>query len=209
MRPAVFNWPAVDADGIALAQQLAGAGNLILNGVLVEPVQPGTNPRAKLPGIQRTITLTSAGNLSAVNFTVTGSDLRGNAISEVIAGPNANTVITTNQFTLVTGVAANAAVGADVTVGTGEAGSTNWFICDQHANPFNIGWSADISGTVDFDLVYTLGDVQVDSAPISFDIDNAVTADISGAFTTPCMAVRGITGGVNTGSYVLTLIQAG
>ena len=209
MRPVVFNWPAAGAATIAALQQLGAAGNLILNGTLAAPIQPGQSRAIVLPGIQRGISLTSAANLSAINFTVTGINLRGAVVSETIAGPNANTVVTTVEFSIITSVAANAAVGSDVSVGTGEVGSTNWFICDLYANPFNIGWVADVSGTVDFDLVYTADNVQSVASPVSFDIDNSVTADIAGVFTTPCRAIRGITGGTNTGSYTLTITQSG
>jgi hypothetical protein len=42
------------------------------------------------------ITLTSGGNVSAVTFTITGTDADGNSQSEDIAGPNATTVATQN-----------------------------------------------------------------------------------------------------------------
>lgn len=209
MRPVTFDWPASDADGVALAQQLAGAGNLILNGVLVGSVQPGAAPSVKLPGIQRLITLISAGNLSAVNFTISGRDLYGNAVSETIAGPNANTVATTIQFHVVTSIAANAAVGSDVTAGTGNTGSTNWYVTDYWKTPFSVGYQVDITGTVDVDLKYTLENVQADQTPLAFDIAAAIAADAAGVFSTPCRGIQADVQSTTTGSFVLTLIQAG
>jgi hypothetical protein len=64
-----------------------------------------------------TVTLTSTGNISGVNFTITGTDANGSSASEVIAGPNNTTVTTTAAFLTVTQVAANAAVSTNTSVG--------------------------------------------------------------------------------------------
>jgi hypothetical protein len=105
---------ALDADGVCLAQQLAGAGNLLINGVLATF------------GEQQRVTLYSAGNLSAVTFTVYGTTTFGAAISEAIAGPDNGTVTTTANFKTVTRVAASGAVGSNVTVGNSNALETPW-----------------------------------------------------------------------------------
>lgn len=210
MRPVQFTYPVADRNGICAAQQSSGAA-LVLNGALVGPIQPGIAARAIFPGIQRVVTIYSAADLAAIDFTITGFDLRGNALSEVLAGPDTSpdTVSTTAQFHIVTGITPSAAVGSDVEIGSGEAGSTNWFITDYYIDPFNLGWSMDVGGTVDVDLKYTLEDVQVDSSPLAFDIDDNITADVAGIFSTPCRAVQADVQAGTTGSFVLTLIQAG
>jgi hypothetical protein len=90
---------------IASNQTLAGAGNLTLT--------------SNQPDIARAISLTSAGNLSTSNFTVTGTDFYGFAQTQTLAGPNANTVNTTKAFKTVTQIAASAAV-TGISAGTSD-----------------------------------------------------------------------------------------
>ena len=94
------NVPVVtDRDGIAQAQQRTGAGNLTLNGV-------GVADGVYLAGFDggRHVTLYSAGNLSAITFTVTGTDKDGAAQTEDITGPNITTVIGTKFFKSLTSI---------------------------------------------------------------------------------------------------------
>lgn len=103
---------ATDRDGIAEAQQLVGAGDLVLDGAGVS----GGSYAAGFDG-GRKITLYSAGNLSARTFTVTGTDKDGAAQTENLTGPNNSTVTGTKYFQTVTQIAVNGAVGSDVEAG--------------------------------------------------------------------------------------------
>lgn len=114
---------ALDADGVCAAQQIADAGNLTINGALA------TSGVATF-GEQQRVTLYSAGNLSALTFTVYGTTKFGDSISEAIAGPNAGTVTTTANFKTVTRVAVSGAVGTNVTVGNSNAMETPWLSID-------------------------------------------------------------------------------
>jgi hypothetical protein len=214
MRPVVFSFPAADADGIALAQQLGAAGNLILNGALIGPVQPGATARYVSPGIQRQLTLTSAGNLSLVNFAIVGTDLRGTAITEIIAGPNANTVTTINQFATVTQIAASGPVGTDITVGTASTGVTNWYESDLHKNPTNMTLALIITATANVTVQDTPVDAQA-AAPAATDIFNhptlaAVTASAESNYAFPPRFVRAVMNSSSgNGAFTFTIIQAG
>jgi VCBS repeat-containing protein len=108
---------ALNAAGYAAAQQLAGAGNLVLTagtGVTASVVNGQTRYSVDY---DRCVTLTSTGNLSGVTFTITGYDRYGQRLSAAIAGPNNNTVATTKAFKSVVSIAASGAVGTDVTAG--------------------------------------------------------------------------------------------
>jgi len=122
-RPVTIQWPVASTTAVAISQPLAGAGALIINGTLASA---GV---ATFPNIERIVTLTSAGNDSGVQFTITGT-LQGNVVSETRAGPNANTVSTTQKFTTVTSVTVNGALVANASVGTGLTGSTIWIGSD-------------------------------------------------------------------------------
>lgn len=207
MRPIVITRTLATAvaDGIALAQQLAGAGSLTLNGSLV------VDGVAQLTQ-QRVVGIASTGNLSAITFTVYGTNEAGIAISESLAGPNNNTVSTTQNFLTVTQVAASAAVGTDVTVGTTDVGASAPLPLDLYLDPFNVSLFLDVTGTVDVTLQYT-GDDDVLTSVGPFvwfdhtDLTNK-SADSVGTIISPVTAVRLLTNS-GTGSAQLTVLQSG
>lgn len=116
---------AADRDGVCAAQQIAGAGNLVIGGALA------TSGVASF-GEQQRVTIYSAGNLSGITFTVYGTTAFGDSISEAIVGPNNTTVSTTANFKQVTRVAASAAVGTNVEVGNSNAMETPWIALYQN-----------------------------------------------------------------------------
>jgi flagellin len=64
-----------------------------------------------------TVKITSAGNDSGINFTVSGTNANGEAITETIAGGNAGAVSTTALFKTVTGITNSAAAAGTVKIG--------------------------------------------------------------------------------------------
>jgi hypothetical protein len=140
-----------DPDGICAAQQAAGAGALTLNGADVSDgvasfAADGDYPRV---GYQVGITVAVA-NLSGVNFTITGTDPEGNALSETLAGPNNNTVETTAYFRTVTSITVDGVVGTDVTIGTVDEFATAPIVLDLYCAQVAI--AVDISGTINYDV---------------------------------------------------------
>lgn len=87
-------------NNIATAQDPAGAGNLTLVSSTVQFVQP------------RYVYITSAGNDSALAFTITGTDANWNPLSETITGGNTKAVVSTKQFTSVSSVYVNGNCGS-------------------------------------------------------------------------------------------------
>jgi hypothetical protein len=207
MRPVVVTrtLATADADGIAQAQQLVGAGSLTLNGALV------VSGVAQL-GVQRVVGIASAGNLSAVTFTVYGTDQAGNTISESIAGPNNNTVSTTLNFLTVNQVAASGAVGTDVTVGTTAVGASAAVPLDVYLDPFNTSLFLDVTGTVNVTVQYTGDDnVLTSTGPFVWYAHSDLTSqttDAVGTIISPVTAVRLLTNS-GTGTAELTILQAG
>lgn len=111
---------ALGAANVAAAQQLAGAGNMVLTagtGVTAVVVNGQTRLQFDVP---RAVSLASTGNISGVNFTISGFDIYGQAMTQTIAGPNNNTVNTTKAFFQVTQIAANGAVGTNTSAGTSD-----------------------------------------------------------------------------------------
>ena len=97
------------SNGIAKQSTLGSPGNFGLDGSQASST------------LNSLITISSPNNLSAVSFTITGTDIDGNAQTETITGPSANgTVTSTNIFRTISQVSSNAAA-ADVSIGTKSA----------------------------------------------------------------------------------------
>ena len=208
MRPIVQTrqLAAADPNGIAEDQQLGAAGDLTLDGVLVD-----SDGVAQL-GTQRQVAFESAGNIATVVFTITGTDDSGAVISEDITGINANTVLTLLNYSTVTQIAADAAFASDVEVGTTGVGASQTVPLDQYLTPFNVSLGLVITGTVDVTVQYTFDDIFGDfPGPHSWtdhpDLTNIV-ADDDASFISPVSACRLLTNS-GVGTAVLRIIQAG
>jgi hypothetical protein len=214
MRPVIFDWPASDRDGICAAQQLGAAGNLVINGVLrtwnSQVAPPSGFPVALMPKIQRTVSIYSAGDISGADFTVTGFDTSGDAVTETLTGPTAgNTVVTTAQFHIVTSVSADAAVASNVEVGTGNTGNTALWLNDHRQNPANTSlFVGTVTGTIDVDVQYTPNITPTFEWTDHPYLTNVTAKDDSNLFF-PASYVRASVQSTTTGSFKFTIIQAG
>jgi len=101
---------ALDADGISTAATLSGSGNLTINGALASGGSCTFDAG-------RIVTILSAGNDSGDTFTVTGTDVNGDAQTEDITGANAGTATGTKYFKTVTQIATDGASAGDVSAG--------------------------------------------------------------------------------------------
>lgn len=73
------------------------------------------------------LTFTSASNLSADTYTITGLDRYGMVITETIVGPNANTVRTRKIYSKITSIVANNTQGVNtVSVGNPQRVCSQW-----------------------------------------------------------------------------------
>ena len=206
MRPVtqIRTMAAADNDGICLAQTTAGAADLLLNGVLV------TDGVAEL-GAQGQVVLESAADLSLINFTIEGTTDSGLPITEVLAGPNAAIVTTELNFSTVTRISVDAAVGTNVTVGTNGVGASEKVPLDLYISPFNVALAAIITDTVNATIQYTFDDVTASDGPYAwFDHTDltAFTANAEGMLVGPVRAVRILTNS-GTGTVRFEVLQAG
>lgn len=152
-KPVVQTWGLPNPTVIAGLQTFAAAGSLVI-----------TN--GSMHGNYRTVSLTSANNLGAVNFTVTGT-LLGNIVSETRAGPNANTVYTAQLFDSVTSISFSAAVTA-VSAGTGTTGQTAWMPYSYNTNVLGSGIQVTPTGSagnITYHLATTFDDVTKVASP--------------------------------------------
>lgn len=107
--------PAAIATGAVCAtQSAAAAGNLTINGTLAS----GGVATLDVP---RAVTVTSTGDDSTVNITITGTDAYGKALVWTTTGPNAAATTSPKAFLTVTQVAVDTAVVSTlIAVGTGD-----------------------------------------------------------------------------------------
>lgn len=242
----VFTYALPSATAVCALQTLAGAGSVSINGdysytlpvpgnaalatvsnnyenSTPSPYTGSTVSAAKFPGFSRTVSITSANNLSARNFTITGT-LNGQAVSEVVAGPNANTVRTVGLYSVVTavtvsGAAAAVSLGDTVSTVAGATflGITDWFMSDTYLTTPSMAIQVNVTGTIKYDFLTTLDDVttvpfvsQAQFTPIA-GMTNATTDQLA-VYTTParfsCIVVDP-NGTDNTGTLVATFVQQG
>lgn len=214
MRPQRFTFSASSTTAVAAAQTLAGAGLLALNGSAVIPAQPsGVAAYAKFDdGVNRPLTFTSTGNLSAATLTVVGLDASGNAVTSSIAGPNNNTVATTELYNRILSIRSSAALGTAMSAGSGTTGVTNWAGLDYYPNPANVGLWLQITGTISVTVQMTPDTIQdPTTAPHTFNHGylTAIVADAASALTYPAEACRMLINSSSGGAAKFTVMQAG
>lgn len=165
---------ALSLSSIVNAQTSAGAGALTLNaaGTGVTPfTNDATNALQINLDVARAVSLQSTGNLSAVNFTIVGKDRYGQIITQVIAGPNNNTVTTGKTFKTIISVTVSAAVGTAVNVGHADVFGFPFAVTDVGYAPAPF-WNGAAGGTVTAAVTTdpsttALGDVRGKYAPAS------------------------------------------
>lgn len=213
MRPAQFTFSAAVTTAVALGQTTAGSGSFTLNGTLVGPIQKGLVAFAQFDaGVNRTVSITSTGNISGVNFTITGRDANGAVVTETRAGPNNTTVYTTALFNTVTSVTVNGAVGTATSIGSGTTGATNWFTVDYFQSPVNVGLWLQITATLSATVQLTPDSLQSGSTPYAFSHAylTAVTADAASELPYGARGIRAlINSSSGSGALVFTIIQGG
>lgn len=195
-----------DADGIAEAQTPAGAGGLTLNGDLVVA-------GVAYAAAAQTVSVVSDGDDSGIDFTVTGTDANGNALTETLTGPNNTTVRTDGFFLTVTEVSVDGAGTGNITVGWEDTdGAVSATIpTDTYQNPFNMSVGIMVDGTVSVTIQHTFYDVQDASVtPVWLDHPSlaAIAATSDGNYAFPVTAVRAVLNS-GTGSALVTFQQAG
>jgi len=105
--------------------------------------------------LARSITVTSSDDLSAVNITITGTDLWGNVQSEVLVGPTAAATVTSaKQYRTITNIAASADL-TNFSIGTGATGTFTWSKQNTFSKFPSITIQGDVLGTITYSVNQT------------------------------------------------------
>lgn len=156
MRATTYTFAAADTAYVCALQTRTGAGAFLINGTGSDQNFPNTIMRLTGSGFARPISLTSTGNISGVNFTITGTNIRGAVLTETIAGPNNNTVSTTANFYSVNSVTTSGTVSTNTSLGIFSTGVSQWFCTDYLVSPMLMGLGVTVvSGTINWTLQQT------------------------------------------------------
>jgi hypothetical protein len=198
-----------DTAAVCALQTTAGSGYLTL------VTTTGVSTTSTFGGrrVAHQVSITSAGNISARTFIVSGTDAEGVAISEGITGPNAGTVESTKYFATVTSVAVDGAVGTNTSLGFVDECVTECLTCDAEAAKSSI--KAVVTGTINYSVEFTLDKyTRANTAQLRWDDctdANLVneTADKFGTMVTPILGIRLKTLSYSNGAEIrLTAVQA-
>ena len=145
----------VDVDGICVAQAVAGAAALTLNGAeVVGGVWTGDYARR--------IGVLSAADDSGITFAIVGTDADNKAITEAVTGSSGapGTSESVLYFKTITSITSSGAAAGNVTVGGVDEFVTNTIPLDKyHSDPATVSIES-ITGTIDFSLDQTFTDLQ-------------------------------------------------
>jgi hypothetical protein len=128
------------ANSIAQAQAPGGAGNLNLNGAAMTAGVVAMD-------IPRRIGISSTGDETGRKFTVIGIGRNGQSQTEVVKGPGANLTVNTlkDYASGALVIAIDGASAGNITVGTSQMVSTQWFPIDKY-DTWGVGFDVDLVG---------------------------------------------------------------
>lgn len=200
-----------DPNGICVDQTTAGAAFLDLDGALV------VDGIAYMLEAQK-ISIEGTGSNSGIDFTITGTDADGTAISEVLAGANNGTATSVLYYKTVDSIYADGNVDGNVEIGplaTNGAVSKSLRVNGQQMD-FKLGAFVLISGTLTCSAQYT-PDQPEDEYSISysasadwraFDSLSAITASAVSNAAYKVNACRLLISAYTSGSAKLTITQS-
>ena len=215
MRPVIFSFPTQTVNSVCATQTTTATDqSLVLNGSLSN-FNAGVTPFAVTvaPGIQRSITLTSTGNISSSTFTISGIDTSGYAVSTTLTGPNNATATTVAEFFKVTAISVGTIATTAFTAGVGITGTSRWAMVDTFQNPvvvtvaINTVTSAPVSIQHTFDLISTSTSPMIIAATGLTSITTATNL----SYNENATAYRAIfiASGTATGVAQVNIIQSG
>lgn len=196
IRHKTYSPDAVDRNGISLAQTTAGAASLTITGALAS----GGVATLDIP---RTVSFYSGGDISGVTFTLTGTDRMGDALTETVTGPNTTTVYSEYYYKTVTAIAASAAVGTNVEVGSGNGFASGWYPVDTHIDRITNRIYLSDTPSMTWELFYTYDN------PFSLTFDEYDCDSISAGAATTLSNTIVLNGGVRALRLVVTSFSTG
>ena len=133
---------ALDADGISAAASVGNNAALTIGGALASGGAVSLDSG-------RVVTILSAGDDSGISFTVTGTDVNGDAQTESITGANAGTATGSKYFKTISGITAVGNPAGNVSAGINNSAADDVFAGRARLQGLNLVCSA-TAGNIDF-----------------------------------------------------------
>ena len=205
MRPILKSFTPAAANVTGIATGLTGAGPFTTF------TAAGTSD-----GLGHQLSFTSTANLSGINLTVVGKDADGNAQSEVLAGPNNNTVDSVYHYSSITSITASATLGAS-TMNVGWTGvSVSGIIVLDQRSAEQARCSVETTGTITYSVQETSIPVYLPTPPwgtyqaaLSWADDTGISVNPSALIPSEMTALRLMIKSVSAGATISTqVVQA-
>lgn len=216
MRPVIHNYGISTTTGVALAQAPTSGVAFTLNPTTYDTSNIAVSQVVYDNGnTQRSVSLTSTGNISAILFTVVGFNQQPTLVSQTITGPSNNTVYTSAIFSTVLSVTPNGSNATQVSVGKGPDGVTRLHIPSQHVQDFDLGFGVMVSGSAVYTVQHTFDDVFVSAYPTLRFFNNddtalvAATGSQDGNYAFNVGGIQVAKTDTGTGSLTIVYRQAG
>lgn len=173
-----------DAVILSAATRTAGSQTLV-----------GSVTSLSLGGLRQLVATTVADETALGNTMVITGTAMGVAVTETLTLPNASTVTSTKYFDTITDVTTTQNDAGNTKLGTNQIEVSEWFLPKLNVNVVNIGLAVNISGTINYDVEYTMSknDLDFSNAPaLVFDHDAiaAETTDQAGNIVVPVVGIR-------------------
>ena len=101
---------AADTASLAALQTLGGAGDMTLKAAAGTGAYNGTN-------LAQLVDITCGADVASVTFSVTGTDVNGDAQTETLTGPDTTTVSSANKYATVTSIVASGSITTQIQAG--------------------------------------------------------------------------------------------
>lgn len=117
--------------------------------------------------VARRVAIDSAGDDTLISFTISGTDVNGSPISEVVVGVNNAVATSVLSYATVTGVLTSGAVASTVEVGSSAVADSQWIRFDDYAANAQVAIQATVSGTVNYTIQQTMDDPNSATFPVT------------------------------------------
>jgi len=215
MRPVIFSFPTQTVNSVCATQTTTATDQLlVLNGSLSN-FNAGVTPFAVTvaPGIQRSITLTSTGNISSSTFTISGIDTSGYAVSTTLTGPNNATATTVAEFFKVTAISVGTIATTAFTAGVGITGTSRWAVVDTFQNPVVVTVAINTATSAPVSIQHTFDPISTSTSPMIIAATGltSITTSTNLSYSENATAYRAIfiATGTATGAAQVNIIQSG
>jgi hypothetical protein len=112
------------------------------------------------------VAVTSGGNDLGITFTITGTDITGTTISEVLTGASGGVATSVLSYATVTSVRTSAAAASTVEVGSSAVADSPWVFFDDYGANSQVSIQVEGTGTVNWTVQQTMDNPVVPSSPM-------------------------------------------